>query len=245
MRKYRMLGLVILLALIPLSAEAQHTEKPLLPKHDQWTQLLQTHVDDKGWVNYRGFQEDRSSLNQYLELLANTPPDDTWGREVKLAYYINIYNAYTVELILRNYPVKSIKDIKTPWNQKIVKIGQETISLNDVEHKILRKMNEPRIHFAINCASVSCPRLLNEAITAEKLEEQLEQLTRQFLHSDKNHYGEDKVELSAIFKWFAKDFRVEGKKDVIGFINSYLEQTLDPNTKIAYLDYDWNLNQAQ
>ncbi|PQB03522.1 DUF547 domain-containing protein [Aureitalea marina] len=245
MKNLMIIGLLVLSMTLSGHMMAQHTEKGQAPNHDQWTALLQKHVDAAGWVNYTGFVEDRDALKIYLDLLQKTPPGDHWSREDKLAYYINVYNAYTVELILQNYPLKSIKEINAPWNQKIVRLGEDELSLNDVEHEILRKMDEPRIHFAINCASVSCPRLLNEAFTPNKLEAQLDQLTREFLNSDKNQYEGKKARISQIFKWFTKDFQVDGKKNVIGFINPYLETPLDPKTKIAYLEYDWNLNELR
>ena len=245
MKNFLSIGLLCLGLILPLSLHAQDVNKSLKPKHDSWDNLLKQHVDEAGWVDYAGFENDRAALNKYLDVLQQATPTDNWTREEQLAYYINVYNAYTVELILQNYPVKSIKDIKTPWKQQLVRIGDKNLSLNDVEHEILRKMDEPRIHFAINCASVSCPRLLDEAFTAEKLEGQLDRLTREFLNSDKNRYGKKKAQLSPIFKWFTKDFQVDGKKDVIGFINPYLEVPLDPKTKISYLEYDWNLNEAQ
>ena len=191
MKNFLSIGLLCLGLILPLSLHAQDVNKSLKPKHDSWDNLLKQHVDEAGWVDYAGFENDRAALNKYLDVLQQATPTDNWTREERLAYYINVYNAYTVELILRNYPVKSIKDIKTPWKQQLVRIGDKNLSLNDVEHEILRKMDEPRIHFAINCASVSCPRLLDEAFTAEKLEGQLDRLTREFLNSDKNRYGKN------------------------------------------------------
>lgn len=101
-------------------------------------------------------------------MLSAQAPDKTWSVQELLAYYINLYNAYTVDLILKNYPVKSIKDLNGPWTKAIVPIGDIRMSLGGIENSILRKMNEPRIHFALNCASVSCPKLLNEAYSAKK-----------------------------------------------------------------------------
>ena len=109
-------------------------------------------------------------------MLSENEPTEVWSVQELLAYYINTYNAYTVNLILDNYPLKSIKDISGPWTKAIIPIGDNKLSLGGLENGILRKMNEPRIHFAINCASYSCPKLLNEAFTASRIDEQLEQV---------------------------------------------------------------------
>src|SRR5690606_8831711 len=111
-----------------------------------------------------------NKLNTYVDYLSTQIPQDNWSKDELLAYYINVYNANTIKLILENYPTKSIKDIKNPWLKNRVKIGDKDFSLADIENGILRKMDEPRIHFAINCASFSCPKLLNTAYTANNVE---------------------------------------------------------------------------
>ena len=143
---------------------------------------------------------------------------------------------------MRHYPIKSIKDIKDPWQQRFRKLGDKWYNLDEIEHQILRKMNEPRIHFAIVCASVSCPKLKNEAFIAPRLEAQLTQATKDFLNdTTKNQVTPNNVKLSKIFKWFAKDFKTEGS--LIDFINLYAKNKIDKNAKISYLNYDWNLNE--
>ena len=149
--------------------------------HSIFNDLLKKHVSKKGNVNYNGFKTDSKTLQNYIELLKTYQPTENWTKTDKLAYWINAYNALTIDLILRNYPTKSIKDIKSPWDQRLWKFGDKWQNLNDIEHKILRKMNEPRIHFAIVCASVSCPKLQNEAFIASKLEAQLTNATKEFL----------------------------------------------------------------
>lgn len=207
--------------------------------HSEWTSLLKKHVDNHGLVDYQGFLQDKKELEGYLSRLAAQVPSDTWSVQEQLAYYINAYNANTVNLILDNYPVKSIKDINKPWNIDIVKIGDKEISLGALEHSILRKMNEPRIHFAINCASGSCPRLLNEAFTADRLDDQLNTVTKGFINSKNNTISKEKVELSKIFKWYKGDF-MDG--DLINYINQYADVHIDSKAKISYKEYDWNLN---
>ncbi|MEQ9582814.1 MAG: DUF547 domain-containing protein [Arenibacter sp.] len=210
--------------------------------HSKWDILLKKHVDNTGNVDYKGFSEDINALQDYLDYLAKNRPTDKAPKPEKLAYYINLYNAATVNLILDNYPTKSIKDIKNPWGKDIVKMGSSKISLGDLEHKILRKMDEPRIHFAINCASYSCPRLLNTAFTANNLEKLLEQTAIDFINDPKrNVLTKEKASLSEIFNWYKKDFTKNGS--LINYHNKYASQKLTADTKISYLKYNWGLNE--
>ncbi len=210
--------------------------------HSVWDDLLQKHVTEAGWVNYEGFQQDIVYLNGYLDLLSENAPKKEWPVQELLAYYINLYNAHTVKLIVDNYPTQSIKDLNGPWTRGIVPIGKRNLSLGGIENGILRKMNEPRIHFAINCASISCPKLLNRAYTATKIEEQLDLVTRAFINGPKNELSENNPKLSSIFNWYAKDFTIDGKQDVIGYINLYSKTKIASESPIEYLEYDWNLN---
>ena len=202
--------------------------------HSIWDNLLKKHVGKDGLVDYRGFQQDQPLLRSYLDMLSMIQPTEDWRVEELLAYYINTYNAYTVQLILDNYPVKSIKDISGPWTRGIVPIGDKNLSLGGIENGILRKMNEPRIHFAINCASYSCPKLLNEAFTASKIEEQLEQVTKEFINGDKNEINVSNPRLSSIFDWYKKDFVVNGEVDVIGYINIYSNTKISPSASVDF-----------
>ena len=214
--------------------------------HSLWDQLLKMYVNEKGDVDYKGLLEnDREALDSYLELLASYEPNDDWSVKELLAYYINTYNAYTVDLILDNYPVASIKDISGPWTKGIVPIGNTKLSLGGIENGILRKMNEPRIHFAINCASASCPKILNEAFVASKINEQLDRATREFIESDKNEISASNPKLSNIFNWYAKDFEVNGSKDVIGYINKYSTLKINATAPLEYKEYDWSLNEQK
>ena len=123
--------------------------------HHRWNSMLQTYVSDDGKVNYKDWMNDRDNLDAYIQTLASTPLLESDSKNAKLAYWINAYNALTVQLILKHYPLKSIKEIKQPWETTCFSIGEKSYTLGDIEHKILRKMDEPRIHFAINCASAS------------------------------------------------------------------------------------------
>jgi hypothetical protein len=209
--------------------------------HNEWNGLLQKHVSKNGNVNYLGFKSDLNALKYYIDTLGNQMPSTEWTKNEKLAYWINAYNALTVDLILRNYPIKSIKDIKDPWDQRLWKFGDQWINLSDIEHKILRPMDEPRIHFAIVCASISCPQLQNEAFRASNIEEQLTNATKEFLaDTSKNKLSKDDIKISKIFKWFKKDFEVNGS--VIDFLNTYSDLEVSESAKKSYSDYNWDLN---
>lgn len=211
--------------------------------HSNWDDLLKKHVNKEGLVDYRGFKKDSKALNAYLQKLSKLEPTNKWSVQELLAYYINLYNAYTVDAIVKNYPLESIKDIDGVWTRGNVPIGTNNLSLGGIENGVLRKMNEPRIHFAINCASISCPKLLDEAYTASRINEQLEKATIQFINSEKNELDTDNPKLSSIFKFYPKDFTVNGKQDIIGYINNFSTVKIDPNATITYLNYNWVLNE--
>ncbi len=222
------------------------------PSHQQWDKLLKKYVNASGLVNYKGLQKDQDGLNAYLKTLSDNAPQDNWSEDEQKAFWINAYNAYTVSLILQHYPVKSIKDIagkiykiNTAWDIKFINIGGKKYDLNNIEHSILRKKyNDPRIHFAIVCASMSCPRLRNEAYTAAKLNAQLDDAGRTFLNDkSKNKVGADKAELSKYFSWYKGDFTKNAS--LPDFINKYSQIKINENTKISSLDYNWNLNEQK
>lgn len=220
--------------------------------HEIWNELLKKHVSDIGKVNYKGFQKDISTLDKYLKTLSdNHPNPDSWTKEERLAYWINAYNAFTVKIVLKHYPVKSIKDITSfnipmvhsVWDLKFIEIEGHKYDLNNIEHQILRKkFDEPRIHFAINCASVSCPNLLNEAYLPESLEKQLQKQAVAFVNDNsKNKLGQEEIEISKIFSWFKGDFTKKGT--LVDFINQYAEEKISKNVSVDFLSYDWNLNE--
>lgn len=210
--------------------------------HLIWNALLKTYVSKQGNVDYKGFKKKQAELANYLKSLDATLPNNTHTKAYTLAYWINAYNAFTVDLILRNYPIKSIKDIKNPWQQRHWKLGSKWYNLDEIEHQILRKMDEPRIHFAIVCASISCPKLLNEAYTSENLEQQLTNATQDFLSdTNKNSISKDKLELSKIFKWFNSDFTKNGS--LIDFLNLYLPIEISKTASKSFKDYNWDLNE--
>ncbi len=231
------------------SQKIPNDSKPI--NHELWDALLKKHVSADGHVNYAGFKKDQSQLNSYLDLLRKGHPNqENWSRDQRLAYWINAYNAFTVDLIVRNYPCKSIKDlggaiykVNTPWDIRFITIQGITYDLNNIEHDILRKeFNEPRIHFAINCASVSCPVLRNEAYTAEKINAQLDSAAKSFINDPtRNKITSSSAELSKIFTWFKGDFTK--KESLVSFINRYSNTKISDKTQINYLDYNWLLNE--
>lgn len=218
------------------------TETAKSVDHSKWNVLLQKNVSKNGTVDYKGFQKDSKQLQSYLAVLASNVPTKSSSKNAVLAYWINTYNAFTVKLILDNYPVKSIKDIKDPWGQKFFTLGDKKYSLEEVEHEILRKMDEPRIHFAINCASFSCPNLLNEAYTEANLEKQLTAVAKSFINDKtKNTITANKIEISKIFDWFSGDFKKKGT--LIDYLNQYSSAKINSNAKISYKEYNWSLNE--
>ncbi len=226
-----------------IAVDKTTVNKTEISNHSSYNALLYKYVSNEGNVNYDALKkDDAKSLRDYIVSLGKNLPNESWSKEEKLAFWINAYNALTIDLILRNYPINSIKDIKDPWDQRLWKFGKKWYNLNDIEHQILRKMNEPRIHFAIVCASFSCPKLQNEAFTAINLEKQLTSATKEFLNDSKrNQIGANSIKLSKIFQWFAKDFKQDGS--LIVFLNLYSDIKISPNAKKRFMDYNWNLNE--
>ncbi|MCS6929637.1 MAG: DUF547 domain-containing protein [Saprospiraceae bacterium] len=222
--------------------------------HERWDALLKKHVDSNGLVRYQELLRDSAELNAYLRLLEGAHPNDkTWTRAEQMAYWINAYNAFTIQLILRHYPVKSIKDIKqgiafvnSVWDIKFIRIQGYTYDLNNIEHNILRPIfKDARIHAAINCASFSCPRLRNEAYVADRLDAQLDDAMRRFINDPlRNRISAEKAELSKIFSWFSRDFERDAGS-IRAYLNRYAQTPIGPQTPISYLEYDWSLNEAK
>ncbi len=210
--------------------------------HEAFNALLIANVSETGIVNYKGFVQNKKLLEDYISSLGESLPTETWTKEDKLAYWMNAYNAMTIDLIIRNYPIKSIKDLKKPWDQRLWKLGEKWYNLNEIEHQILRKMNEPRIHFGINCASFSCPPLLNAAFNASEVDAQLDKVAIRFINDpQRNSISKMNIEISEIFSWFAKDFKKDGS--LIGFLNKYSEVQIHPKARKKFKKYDWTLNE--
>ncbi len=237
-------------------AEWQYASLPI--SHQKWDDLLKAHVDDEGRVDYKGMAEDETKLDEYLALLSNTPVvKGEWTEDQEMAYWINAYNAYTVKLILKNYPVKSIEDIKsdaqgksaeTPWDISFFKIGGEDFDLNKIEHGTLRKRfeSDPRYHFALVCAAKSCPDLRQEAYVPEILDEQLRDQGMKFINNSAKNKITDasNAKLSPYFDWYKKDFQ-RGDDTVVDWVNEYANVKLNKDANVTYMDYDWSLNEQE
>ena len=208
--------------------------------------LLQKNVDKTGRVDYQSLKNNETLLDNYLAYIQNNEPTKDWSSNKKKAFWINTYNAYTIKIILNNYPLKSIRDIKidgkTAWKIPFVKVGQKRYTLDQIEHEILRKkFNDPRIHVGINCASVSCPRLWNFAFTEDNIAYSLDNLMKVFINdTTRNKISKNNVALSEIFNWFSKDFMKNGT--IINYLNTYAAIKISEKASIKYLTYDWSLN---
>lgn len=234
----KMKRLLILVLLSVVSITQAQTEK--------FDEVLKTYVDSKGNVNYQDLKKDQKALNDYLTYLEKTSPSKDWSENKEKAFWINAYNAYTLKIILDNYPLKSITDIsnkgKTAWKTSFAKVGGKTYTLDHIEHEILRKkFKDPRIHVGVNCASISCPKLANFAFTEENIETELESLMKGFINdSTRNKLDSKKIQISEIFNWFKADFTSEGT--VIDYINRYSDTKVNKKARIKYLTYNWSLN---
>lgn len=221
--------------------------------HGDYAALLHRHVRN-GLVDYRGIQEEEALLDQYLDTLAAVEADSLSSNE-KFAFYVNAYNAWTLKFILTRYPdIDSIKDLgglfSSPWKKKIAQINGKVLTLDQIEHDILRKQfKDARVHFAVNCASMSCPPLLNEPYTGDRLDEQLNKVTRAFINDiHSNRLEGDTLWVSKIFDWFSEDFNDNILSYFIQFAEEPLKSRLFENQEriqINYNRYDWSLNKIR
>ncbi len=220
------------------------------PDHGLFDRLLKKYVRN-GVVEYQGFKQEEAVLDEYLKLLEAVPPDRLTTQE-GFAFYINAYNAWTIKLILSGYPgVGSIKDLggwfQSPWKKKFCRLKGAVVSLDEIEHGILRpRYQDPRVHFAINCASKGCPPLRSEAYSGARLEEQLDAAAAGFINDSRfNYFQDDTLYVSKIFDWFAEDFKggIEGffKRHADAGLKTKLELA-GSGVRIKYLEYDWSLN---
>ena len=247
-------------------SDSRPTSKPTKAfdqDHAQWTAILKKHVHEDRF-DYASVKKDQTALNEYLASLhAVTKAElESWNPKQRMAFWINTYNAHVVKLVSDNYPVDSIRDLGTllnkVWNKRFIEMKalhpsgkDKNLSLDDVEHKILRpRFLDARVHAAVNCASDSCPPLRGEAFTAKKLDEQLDEQVRAWLADEsRNRFNlaAGKLEISEIFKWFKEDFVRDGKS-VTGWIAKYAPEAVataiqsGAKLKVSYLDYSWKLN---
>ena len=210
--------------------------------YDLWEVLLKKNVSATGVVNYEGFRRDSDKFNDFLRQLAKVKINTTWTKSDKMAYWINVYNAFTVKLIVNNFPISSIKEIDSPWKKKFFTIDGKLMNLSQVEHGILRGYGDPRIHFAINCASASCPRLIQVPYRADNLERLLERQTKEFINDPfYNTITDYSVNVSKLFDWYKKDFK-EDSGSVMNFVNKYSKVNIGSQKEKGYKTYDWSIN---
>lgn len=237
--------------------------------HGAWDGLLKRHVQPirngaATEVDYTGMARERATLKMYLDGLAKVHSAEfqNWPKPERLAFLVNAYNAWTVELILTAWPdVQSIKDLgslfRSPWKKAFIPLLGETRSLDDIEHGLIRAKgvyDEPRIHFAVNCASIGCPALRPEAYMAARIDAQLVDAARRFLSdSTRNRLEGGKLKLSSLFKWYGGDFEragglnafLAGQGEALGLTEAQRRALRDGKLTIDYLDYDWRLNRTR
>jgi hypothetical protein len=258
-------------ALLPARAQAAVFDHG----HAAWTALLRRHVRvlDGGkatQVRYAGFAQDRAALKAYLDALSAVPQAafDGFAKAQQMAFLINAYNAFTVELILTRYPkLESIKDLgsilQSPWKPKWVPLLGTKVSLDDIEHEMLRRRgryDDFRVHFGVNCASIGCPALREEAFVAERLDAQLDEMALRFMSDrSRNRFNAERgrLEVSKIFDWFGEDWKLghRGITSLPQFLARYAEVLADApadrervragSVPVSFLDYDWKLNDAR
>jgi hypothetical protein len=237
------------LLVLPVAAAAETVDNSI------YSDLLEKYTP-QGFVDYEGLAREEDRLEEYLDILAAVDPDALPGDEA-LAFYINAYNAWTLKLILREYPdLDSIKDLgglfTSPWEIEFVELDGETVTLDHIEHDIIRpRFQEPRIHFAINCSAFSCPPLRDEPYVGSRLDAQLEEQSRIFFNDPRHCYVEgDELHVSKILDWFGEDFG--GEEAIPGFVLQFVEgetrkklEALGEGVDVEYLDYDWTLNDVK
>lgn len=241
--------------------------------HGAWDQLLRSHVisfngGEQTSVDYQGMQSDGQVLKQYLNQLSRIRPSqfEQSPKSSQLAFLINAYNAWTVELILTAWPnLESIKDLggflSSPWRKEFIPLLGETRSLDDIEHNLIRgsgAYNDPRIHFAVNCASIGCPALRPEAYVGNRLHEQLNEQTQLFLvDTSRNRVDGNMIKLSLIFKWYREDFEKDwlnyrsledflaAHADTLNLSNAMIAKLKSGDVDIEFMDYDWRINEKR
>ncbi len=220
--------------------------KPAVPpfSHDKFDALLRKHVSSSGKVNYKSFKKDKAVLEDYINLLQLNAPKSDWSKNKQMAYWINLYNAFTINTILDKYPVSSIMDIEggKVWDRKTINIGGEKLTLNDIEKtKLLKRFKDGRVHFAVNCAASSCPPLLNKAWTEDNVQRYLSKQAKAFINNAaENQLSAKSIKISQIFNWYADDFG--GKDKIVAYFQKYSDVEIKDKAKVSFNEYKWDLN---
>lgn len=227
-------------------AEQQKAEQRAEQLATQWDNILTNIVRD-GLVDYSRAKQSKP-FEAFISQLQDFDAATLSSPNARKAHLINMYNAFTVDLVAEHYPVESIKDIggwfSSPWSIEVTEIGGEDATLDDIEHEMLRKMGDPRIHYAINCASISCPNLRTEAFRANRIDQQLNEQRLEFISSDKGlQFDGQSLEVSKIFRWFDEDWG--GASGVLKMLQAQHPKGAEFRSIDAYLHYDWSLNEAE
>jgi hypothetical protein len=212
--------------------------------HDIFDALLRKHVNSSGNVNYGAFKKDKAKLVEYIDVLKSNPPQSSWSKNKEMAYWINLYNAFTIHSIVEKYPVSSVMDLEggKVWDKKKIVIAGKSLTLNNIEKdKLLKRFKEPRVHFAVNCAAASCPPLLNKAWTEDNVQRYYAKQAKAFINnSSYNSVSSKSIEASQIFNWYASDFG--GSEQIIPYFQKYSETEIKKSAKVSFKKYDWTLN---
>ncbi len=274
-RLYRFLTLLFIFPFLPVSVtlaaptpdlwpvwQAHDPQSVLEVNYQDWGSFLAKYVstgpDNSKQLAYHAVSPaDQKDLNLFLTTLATTPVSRLTRSQQK-AFWINLYNALTVQVILEHYPVDSIRDIDIspgffsdgPWGKKLLRIEGREVSLDDIEHRILRPIfQDNRIHYALNCASIGCPQLQPVPFTAENMEDMLNRAANEYInHPRAVNISKGRLVVSSIYKWFQQDFGAN-QKEVIDHLQTYadedLRQKLGSFSRINGYHYDWSLNQSR
>lgn len=247
------LSLVVVLNLFFTNTYAQYasvsrykvsTSKKLKVDFTEWSSLLRRNTSVNGTINYSGFKLDKNQFEKVVRKLSNTIITNNWTQDERKAYWINVYNTFSVKLIMDNFPVKSITDLDKPFKNEFFEINREMMSLNDVE-KIIASFNDPRLLLVLNRNSITGIRLIKKAYTASNLDEMLDKRIRLFINNpEKNKITEKVAELSPLFKIYSKEF-LKAKISLKGFINGYNEGVFWENQRVVYKDYERKINSYQ
>ena len=209
--------------------------------HQPWEDQLQRYVNPRGVVNYRDWKKETHALKSYLKALEDHPPQPYWTTTNLKAYWINVYNAATISLVLDHHPLQSIKDIDAPWGTTVFRLGDQSMSLKAIEGLLL-EMGDPRILFTLHRATVSSPDLSRQPYRSSTLEEQLQTAAIRFLNDPSlNQCHKDKSHLSPIFLWYFKDFGSLEQR--VTLLQKYGCTEVNQKTKFRYLPFDWQLNE--
>jgi len=219
--------------------------------HARWTELLQKYVDPYGVIDYKGFKSDEKKLDEYLAKLSANIPGPYWKIDEQKAYWINAYNAFTVKLVLKYYPLESIMDIKEDdkdaWHIPFIRLGDKYYTLDYIEKTmLLGQFNDSRIHFAINCSAKSCPVLRNKAYSTENLDIELRLATKRFINDKRfNILSERHLQVSQLFSWYKLDF-LKDEESIQAYINNNTPHVeVSKEASLNFLNYNWKLNEKK